>query len=105
MFEYDAMVEISLFFSWNMLMEVLRHLKYPCYVLRSYDASFCEALSEREREGGRERESCVIYSVIEPPRGLNLFSVSGFLNSQFLNNVQTSTYSHAYYLSNGLFYL
>ena len=64
-----------------------------------------EAEREREGEGGRERESCVIYSVIEPPRGLNLFSVSGFLNSQFLNNVQTSTYSHAYYLSNGLFYL
>ena len=82
-------------------MEILGHLQYPCYMLRirSYYASFCEALSERERE------SCVIYSVIEPPRGLNLFSVSGFLNSQFLNNVQTSTYSHAYYLSNGFFYL
>ena len=92
-------------------MEILGHLQYPCYMLRirSYYASFCEALSERERkggrEGGRERESCVIYSVIEPPHGLNLFSVSGFLNSQFLNNVQTSTYSHAYYLSNGFYYL
>jgi hypothetical protein len=42
MFEYVAMVEISLFL-WNMVMEILGHLQYLCYMLRSYDAS--EALS------------------------------------------------------------
>ena len=88
-----------------MVMEVLRHLQYPYYMLRSFDASFGEAFSHWVCVCVFELCSCGIDSVVEPPSGLNLFSVSGFLNSQFLNNVQTSTYSHAYYLSKGLFYL